>query len=379
MAIPSQEIQRLREHMGKVLDDADDMDFDRGYEVGKAHGASEALSDVISGKIQIQEGGVTKPPLIYAKLAAVMAELPAVGKDSVNQQQGWNFRGVDAVVNAISPALRKHGVIVVPQVMECAYRDTVTTGGTPRPTREVTVQVAYSFYAEDGSCVTATVPGESLDQSDKGSAKAMSVAFRIALLQVFALPTSEPDPDASYHTRDGANVMTATVAHIAEQTLINAAEPEDFTTAWALITEHSAQDRAVPGQTNGAVTWYELMNRELAGRIAAIETFPEGQAFKALVDELGFRAQHANLKERRDFLVNRRRAAFDDAMKTMTETTELLSLADVTSLAARYVELGILSEAQGEQLHAVAHERAEKLSRELNQPQEAEQVDGSDD
>jgi hypothetical protein len=330
-------------------------------------------------------------PLIYGKLAAVMAELPAVGKDSVNTQQGWNFRGVDAVVNAVSPALRKHGVIVVPQVVDCGYRDTTTAGRDPRPTREVTVRVAYTFYAEDGSRVTATVPGESLDQSDKGSAKAMSVAFRIALLQVFALPTSEPDPDASYHVRDGGTQMTATVAHIAEQTLINATEPEHFLTAWRLITEHAAQDRVVPGQTNGAVTWYELFNRELAGRILAIETFDEGRAFKALVNELAMLGQSANLQQRYDFLVKRRRETFDQLIKAITDAADLETLAGETELAAARTEAGWLSEQQGEQLHAVAHERAEKLTRELNQPaEEAEQYarakdaenrqhDGSDD
>ena len=60
-----------------------------------------------------------------------------------------------------------------------------------------------NIVAEDGSQVHAVTPGESLDTSDKGTAKAMSVAYRIALLQIFALPTQEPttDPDSEYHTR----------------------------------------------------------------------------------------------------------------------------------------------------------------------------------
>jgi hypothetical protein len=307
-------------------------------------------------------------PMIYAKLAAVMAELPAVGKNSRNEEQGWNFRGIDAVVNAISPALRKHGVIVVPEMRSVAYRDAMTTGRTPRPTREVTVEVAYTFYAEDGSSVTAVVPGESLDQSDKGSAKAMSVAFRIALLQVFALPTSEPDPDASYHTRDGGQSMTPTVAHIAEQTLINAIEPAEFNTAWALIREHSAADRAVPGQEgSSSLTWYELMTRELTARVAAIETFAEGREFKALIEELGFHSMQAGLEQRANFLIKRRRDAFDQTMKTILEAETSTGLETATRDAAALLEGGVLSEAQGQELHKVAHERGQKLRRELNQ------------
>lgn len=308
---------------------------------------------------------VSPNPLIYAKLAQVMAELPAVGKDSVNAQQGWNFRGVDAVVNAISPALRKHGVIVIPEVIKAAYRDTSTAGRDPRPTREVTVEVRYTFYAEDGSSVSATVPGESLDQSDKGSAKAMSVAFRIALLQVFALPTSEPDPDASYHTRDGGSSMTATVARIAMQTLTNAETPEQFTTAWALVTEHAAADRAVPGTSS--VTWYELMTKVLTGRIARIETWAEGKEFKALAEELGFHSMQANLKQRADFLAARRRESFDASMQAITTATTPEGLEAATVAAGDLLDKGYLSEAQAVELHKVAHERGQKLARELNQ------------
>jgi hypothetical protein len=309
-------------------------------------------------------------PLIYAKLAAVMAELPAVGKDSVNTQQGWNFRGVDAVVNAISPALRTHGVIVVPEVRKATYRDTTTAGRDPRPTREVTVEVAYTFYAEDGSSVTAIVPGESLDQSDKGSAKAMSVAFRIALLQVFALPTSEPDPDASYHTRSGETVMTGTVAKIALTSILEGDTPEQYRTAWALVTEHAAQDRAVPADLisdPSGMTWSQVMGDALMKRISRIETWEEGKTFKALVDELGFHRLHTNLKTRADYLVTRRREAFDGAMQAITTAETLEGLEAATVAAGKMLDQAIISEAQAVELHQVAHERGQRLTRELNQ------------
>lgn len=45
-----------------------------------------------------------------------MKEVGAIAKKDKNQAQGFNFRGIDSVVNAVSPALQKHGVIVVPSV-----------------------------------------------------------------------------------------------------------------------------------------------------------------------------------------------------------------------------------------------------------------------
>jgi hypothetical protein len=48
------------------------------------------------------------------------------------------------------------------------------------------------------------VLGEAMDSGDKAVAKAMSVAFRIALLQALALPTDEPDPDSYSYERSEA-------------------------------------------------------------------------------------------------------------------------------------------------------------------------------
>jgi hypothetical protein len=65
----------------------------------------------------------------------------------------------------------------------------------------VRVNVTYTFHAPDGSNVGATVSAESMDSGDKATAKAMSVAFRTALLQTLCLPTDDIDPDATTYER----------------------------------------------------------------------------------------------------------------------------------------------------------------------------------
>ena len=59
---------------------------------------------------------------VQQSLVEVMREISHVGKKERNQAQGFNFRGIDAVVNAVGPALRKHGVLVAPTVIsaECS-------------------------------------------------------------------------------------------------------------------------------------------------------------------------------------------------------------------------------------------------------------------
>lgn len=131
---------------------------------------------------------------IYGALADVMSDVGAVAKDSRNTQQNFNFRGVDAVVNAVSPALRKHRVMVLPQMRSVDYVMMPLSSG--KSATVCRVVVAYRFVAVDGSHIETVVAAEAFDMGDKATPKAMSVAFRTALLQALALPTDDPDPDS---------------------------------------------------------------------------------------------------------------------------------------------------------------------------------------
>ena len=134
-------------------------------------------------------------PLIFKKIIEVMADINAIGKDRRNQQQGFQFRGIDDVMNELHSSLAKCGVFVLPNVLE----ETRTTGKTARGgdmfyTR---LKIKFGFYAEDGSHVDAVVIGEAMDTGDKASNKALSIGLKYAMLQVFCIPTEdEKDPDA---------------------------------------------------------------------------------------------------------------------------------------------------------------------------------------
>lgn len=134
-------------------------------------------------------------PLIYKKIIEVMADINAIGKDRRNQQQGFQFRGIDDVMNELHSSLAKCGVFVLPTVLE-ENRTTGKTrsGGDMFYTR---LKINFGFYAEDGSHVDAVVIGEAMDTADKASNKALSIGLKYAMLQVFCIPTEdEKDPDA---------------------------------------------------------------------------------------------------------------------------------------------------------------------------------------
>lgn len=145
---------------------------------------------------------MTEIPAIYSDLAAVMRSVGHVDKGDRNNHSNYNFRGIDAVLSAVGPALREHQVVVVPELIgDPLYEEVQTSGG--KKSTACRVKVSYLFYsAKDGSMVAATVAAEAWDTGDKAMPKAMSVAFRTALIQALALPTDEPDPDSFTYTRE---------------------------------------------------------------------------------------------------------------------------------------------------------------------------------
>lgn len=137
---------------------------------------------------------------IVQSLNEIMKAVGAISKSDRNAAQGFNFRGIDSVVNAVSPQLQKHGVVVVPSVQDYEYQS-VEIGKNRTVMGHVKVKVTYTFVGPQGDALTATVVAEAMDAGDKATTKAMSVAFRTALLQALCLPTDDADPDASSYER----------------------------------------------------------------------------------------------------------------------------------------------------------------------------------
>lgn len=146
-----------------------------------------------------------------ASLAVLLPQIKeavgAVGKTDRNQQQGFNFRGIDAVINAVAPVLIDHGVTVMPTVLDYQY-GSVEVGSRRTPMGHARVIVEYTFHGPEGDTLTCSAPGEAMDSGDKATAKAMSVAYRTALLQALSLPTTETDPDATAYERTDTTALT---------------------------------------------------------------------------------------------------------------------------------------------------------------------------
>lgn len=137
-------------------------------------------------------------PKIYSAIAEVMRKTSAISKGRKNQQQGFQFRGIDDVMNELHSTLAECGVFIVPEVLEENRTEGQSRSGSAMfYTR---LKIKFTFYAEDGSSVSSTVIGEAMDTGDKASNKALSIGYKYACLQVFCIPTEDDkDPDAQCH------------------------------------------------------------------------------------------------------------------------------------------------------------------------------------
>lgn len=132
---------------------------------------------------------------IYQAIADIMKNGCAISKVKYNKQQNFNYRGIDDVMNTFQPLLAQHGIFIVPEVLENHREERHSKQGGNLIYS--ILKVKYTFFAEDGSSISATVIGEGMDSADKASNKAMAAAMKYAMFQVFCIPTEEmKDPDA---------------------------------------------------------------------------------------------------------------------------------------------------------------------------------------
>lgn len=136
--------------------------------------------------------------MIYQLIGKAIGMIGAIGKDKVNSQQGFKYRGIDQVYNALNPVMAELGIFFCPEVIDQKREERVTKNGAVLTYTLLTIR--FTAYAPDGSSVSMTVVGEGMDSGDKSSNKAMSVAMKYAMFQLFCIPTEEmKDPDADVY------------------------------------------------------------------------------------------------------------------------------------------------------------------------------------
>lgn len=126
---------------------------------------------------------------INAAIIGIMRKVGAIGKDRKNQQQGYNFRGIDDAMNALHHLFADEGVFITTEVLEQTREERQNKSGGLLIYS--ILKVRFTFHALDGSMRICEMIGEGMDSGDKASNKSLSVALKYALLQMFLIPTKE--------------------------------------------------------------------------------------------------------------------------------------------------------------------------------------------
>ena len=140
-------------------------------------------------------------PAVYMAISNVMEQMAkeGIGKDRRNTQQGYNFRGIDDVYNALCGVLASNRLLMLPFVVDQKREERQTAKGGVLNYTILTVDFKL-VSALDGSKDTVRMVGEAMDSADKSSNKAQSAAMKYAALQVFMIPTEgDNDADATTH------------------------------------------------------------------------------------------------------------------------------------------------------------------------------------
>ncbi|MCU5775073.1 ERF family protein [Erwiniaceae bacterium BAC15a-03b] len=175
-----------------------------------------------------------------SNVARDMAE-KGISKDRKNVQQGFQFRGIDQVYNALAPMLAKHGLVILPRITERTVTERVTQKGGVL--FYVVVKAEFDFVAtEDGSKHTVVTYGEAMDSGDKATNKAMSIAYKYAAFQAFCIPTEETaiDADSEVHnvTPQNADAILSQFTEYAGKESDKATLQSEYKKAWSALNGH---------------------------------------------------------------------------------------------------------------------------------------------
>jgi hypothetical protein len=189
-----------------------------------APAAEPALS--VPQHINNKGNNSTAAPDVYRAICQVAKAISrdGIAKGRRNESQGYGFRGIDDVYNALSALLAGADLCILPRMLSRTQEERATAKGGVL--FYVTVQADFDFVSvRDGSIHTVTMYGEAMDSSDKATNKAMSAAYKYCAMQVFCIPTegmadadsTTPQPEPKIDTGGHPVNTQAAADHVAQQ------------------------------------------------------------------------------------------------------------------------------------------------------------------
>lgn len=217
---------------------------------------------------------------IFQRINAISQEAGALAPESKNGVP-FAFRGIDGTVAHLTPFLHKYGVFNTSKVLSHIVTD---RDAGSRVVKTTQVEVEFEFFAPDGSSVTMVTPGLADDFADRSSAQAMSVAYRIALLQLFHLPTHSKEPEESgQEVMDGRGAAAPRSAPAVEKAKAKAAGAP---AAGASLSKLQAEAKALGRKLGKGPDDLNTLGTEIGDNLGTKDWFNDAGAMGLLVEKL---------------------------------------------------------------------------------------------
>ena len=145
---------------------------------------------------------------IYQRMNAVQKEVDYIQKGDKKVDNKYGFVSHDQVTAKMQPYLVKHGICVVCSVESYKNTDVDAQRWCSKSNKyidfvnlrtELVLNVKFVNIDDSSDFIEVKTIGFGLDSSDKGAGKAVSYAFKYALLKNFMLETGD-DPDEEQQT-----------------------------------------------------------------------------------------------------------------------------------------------------------------------------------
>lgn len=141
---------------------------------------------------------------VIEALTRVMRDLPGIGKGGKAdpKQGGYAYRGIEQITPHTQELFARHGVVFTPHVRSFEIRDIVVAG---KPWMDVIEQIEYTVYGPGGvddHITVGPIVAIGRDNSDKGSNKCLTQAYKYALLQALSISDPKDDADGQTHEAD---------------------------------------------------------------------------------------------------------------------------------------------------------------------------------
>lgn len=130
---------------------------------------------------------------VYSAWTAALEQVRAVPKGDVNQGEGFKYRSIDAVMNAVHGALAAHGLAIIPAAATQTRTEVQSRRGAAGA--HLVMDVTFRVIHASGESFTALVVGEATDYQGRCTSKAYTMALKTFLLQALCIPLVGEDPD----------------------------------------------------------------------------------------------------------------------------------------------------------------------------------------